>query len=127
LPIGVQLGQPLAGPRPAGEKNPGAACNNQVMNPGAHLLAPGTGAVWLRVGTLLDGTSLVPVRDGHLVYSADTILHAGAEPPPATVLRPGQTAPDAVLPQYTVLPGLIEAHAHLFLEGGEENPVKRAV
>jgi imidazolonepropionase-like amidohydrolase len=92
----------------------------------ADLLMPGTGLVWLRVGTLLDGIGSAPVLDGHLVYSADTILHAGAEPPPAALLRPGQAAPDAVLPRHTVLPGLIEAHAHLFLEGGEEDPVKRA-
>jgi imidazolonepropionase-like amidohydrolase len=96
------------------------------MKPAAELLAPGAGVVWVRVGTLLDGTSSAAMRDAHLVYSADTILHAGAEPPPAGVLRAGQTEPDAVLPAHTVLPGLIEAHAHLFLEGGEEDPAKRA-
>ena len=34
--------------------------------------------------------------------------------------------PDLDLPDHTLLPGLIEAHAHLFLEGGELNLEKRS-
>ncbi len=81
--------------------------------------------VWLQVGTLFDGLGST-VRDGHLVYEANGIRHAGAAPPLADVLRPGQTRPDAILPAHTVLPGLVEAHAHLFLEGGEADPARRA-
>jgi len=96
------------------------------MKDTAELLAARAGPVWLCVGTFLDGVSSAPVRDAHVVYDAGTIRHAGAGLPPASVLRPGQSAPDADLPGHTVLPGLIEAHAHLALEGGVEDPARRA-
>ncbi len=95
------------------------------MNLSPELLSAAGGPVWLQAGTLLDGLG-APRRAGHLIYDATRILYAGAEAPPAALLRPGQAAPDAVLPGHTVLPGLIEAHAHMFLEGGEENPERRA-
>jgi imidazolonepropionase-like amidohydrolase len=82
--------------------------------------------IWLRVGTLLDGVGTVPLRAAHLVYDAEEILFVGETPPPADVLNPEQRAPDADLRDYTLLPGLIEAHAHLFLEGGELNADKRS-
>jgi imidazolonepropionase-like amidohydrolase len=83
--------------------------------------------IWLQVGTLLDGSSTAPLRNAHLVYDASTIRYVGGtnSPPPTDLLKPGQTAPDAILPHHTMLPGLIEAHAHLFLEGGELNLEKR--
>lgn len=89
---------------------------------------PAAGAVWLHVGTLLDGTSTRPGRDAHVVYSGARILFVGVEgrTPPREVLREAQTAPDVVAPDATLLPGLIEAHAHLFLEGGELDADKRA-
>src|SRR4029077_3676441 len=62
----------------------------------------------------------------HVVYDRNGILFTDAKTsPPANLLNPGQRAPDADLPEYTLLPGLIEAHAHLFLEGGELNLEKR--
>lgn len=78
-------------------------------------------ALWLRVGTLLDGTCTTPRREAHVVYDATQIRFVGSDGrmPPRELLREGQTAPDADLPDATLLPGLIEAHAHLFLEGGE--------
>ena len=84
--------------------------------------------LWLRVGTLLDGSSTVPLRDAHVIYNATEILFVGAgdRTPPATLLRPGQVQPDVHEPEATLLPGLIEAHAHLFLEGGELDAGKRA-
>ncbi len=84
--------------------------------------------VWLHVGTLLDGTSTVPARDAHVVYDAGAIRFVGREGrlPPAALVRPGQTAPDVVAPDATLLPGLIDAHTHLFLEGGELDLEKRA-
>src|SRR5690606_19631238 len=87
-----------------------------------------TEPVWLHVGTLLDGSSSQPRRDAHIVYNARTILFVGSEgsTPPRELLRPGQRAPDASAPEATLLPGLIEAHAHLFLEGGELDPDVRA-
>ena len=90
-------------------------------------LASERGPVWLRVGTLLDGVSTQPMRNAHLVFDDDGILHIGDEatPPPKDFLKPGQCAPDHDLPEFTVLPGLIDAHAHLFLEGGELDFAKR--
>jgi imidazolonepropionase-like amidohydrolase len=86
-------------------------------------------AVWLRVGTLLDGTSTAPARDAHIVYDATAIRFVGRDgkTPPSELVRAGQTAPDADLPDATLLPGLTDAHAHLFLEGGELDADKRAV
>lgn len=84
--------------------------------------------VWLRVGTLLDGTSAAPLREADVVYDARSILHVGRDrqPPPAGLLASGQQDPDLDAPEATLLPGLIEAHAHLFLEGGELDPDRRA-
>ena len=82
--------------------------------------------VWLRVGTLFDGERTV--RGGaHVVYDARGIrfVGEGSATPPADLLRAGQSAPDADLPEFTLLPGLIEAHAHLFLQGGELDFEKR--
>lgn len=84
--------------------------------------------IWLRVGTLLDGTSTTPVRDAHVVYNCTAIQFVGRDgrTPPRELLRPGQDKPDVEGPDCTLLPGLIEAHAHLFLEGGELALDKRA-
>ena len=84
--------------------------------------------IWLHVGTLLDGTSTAPAKDAHVVYDAAGIRFVGRDGqiPPRDLIRPGQTTPDVVAPDATLLPGLIEAHAHLFLEGGELDLEKRA-
>ena len=74
--------------------------------------------IWLCVGTLLDGVSTKPLRNAHIVYDSKQILFAGENPPPADLVNPGRHEPELQLPDYTLLPGLIEAHAHLFLEGG---------
>jgi imidazolonepropionase-like amidohydrolase len=84
-------------------------------------------SVWLRVGTLIDGFSAKPLKEIHVVYDAKSIRYVGDADafPPADLLNPGQTQPDVELRDFTLLPGLIEAHAHLFLEGGELNFEKR--
>jgi imidazolonepropionase-like amidohydrolase len=82
--------------------------------------------VWLRVGTLLDGVSTRPLRNAHIVHDAKEILFVGENSPPANLLKAGQREPDLDLPDATLLPGLIEAHAHFFLEGGELGLDKRA-
>lgn len=82
--------------------------------------------IWLRVGTLLDGVGTQPLRSAHVVYDTSQILYAGEGSPPKDLLNPGQQGPDCELPDYTLLPGLIEAHAHFFLEGGELDVDKRA-
>lgn len=78
---------------------------------------------WLRVGRGFDGEAVR--ADLHVVYEGATLLHVGG-PPPLGVLRAGQTEPDLHLPRHTILPGLIEAHSHLFLAGGELHPDRRA-
>jgi imidazolonepropionase-like amidohydrolase len=82
--------------------------------------------VWIRVGCLLDGVS-PPKKDVHLVYDAEKIRYVGAgqDSPPAEMLRAAQTAPDAVLEDCTVLPGLIDGHTHIFLQGAELDFEKR--
>ncbi len=82
--------------------------------------------IWLNVGTLLDGLSTRPLRNAHVVYDKHQILYVGENSPPAELLNPDTHAPDSVLLDYTLLPGLIEAHAHFFLEGGELDLEKRA-
>jgi imidazolonepropionase-like amidohydrolase len=84
--------------------------------------------IWVRVGTLLDGDSTQPIRNASIVYNRTAIQFVGRDgaTPPRELLRDGQTAPDVDAPDVTLLPGLIEAHAHLFLEGGELNADKRA-
>lgn len=85
-----------------------------------------TGApVWLRVGTLFAGDGIGALRDAHLVYRAEEILYVGTAAPPRHLLAPQAREPAVHLPDHTVLPGLIEAHAHLFLEGGQENTERR--
>jgi imidazolonepropionase-like amidohydrolase len=74
------------------------------------------------------GSAAAPLRDAHIVYSKAEVLYAGTETPPAELVKNGKTAttPDAELPDYTLLPGLIDAHTHMFLEGGELDLDKRA-
>ena len=83
-------------------------------------------SVWVRVGTLLDGVSTKPLRNAHVVYGKNEILFVGENSPPTTFLNPHQREPDLDLLDHTLLPGLIEAHAHFFLEGGELNLDKRS-
>jgi imidazolonepropionase-like amidohydrolase len=82
--------------------------------------------IWLRVGTLLDGVSAAPLRNANIVYDRKSILFAGEDLPPRELLNAGHTEPDHDLPQYTLLPGLTDAHTHFFLEGGELDPDKRS-
>ena len=75
--------------------------------------------VWLQVGRLIDGVSDSAIRDAHLVFDAKQIRYVGTgdQPPPVEHLAAGQSEPDAVLAHVTALPCLIDAHAHLFLDG----------
>jgi imidazolonepropionase-like amidohydrolase len=82
--------------------------------------------VWLCVGTLLDGVSAAPLHRANVVYNKTSILFAGEGLPPRDLLSAGRTEPDHDLPQFTLLPGLTDAHTHFFLEGGELDPDKRA-
>lgn len=92
----------------------------------AETLRPLGEPIWLRVGNVFTGREVTPLRDAHFVYDATGILYVGPAEPPAAMVRAGQKGPDHMLPGHTLLPGLIDAHTHLFLEGGEEDPTKRA-
>ncbi|HEY1921714.1 MAG TPA: hypothetical protein VGG44_03025, partial [Tepidisphaeraceae bacterium] len=75
--------------------------------------------VWLRVGRLIDGVSDRPVADANIVFEAGQIRFVGADgkTPPRDDIAEGQDSPDVILAHCTLLPCLIEAHAHAFLEG----------
>src|SRR5687768_7617105 len=77
--------------------------------------------VWLRVGQLVDGVSDRPLRDANIVFDVMQIRFVGSELPPPEHLAAGANAPDALLSDVTVLPCLIEGHAHLFLAGAPVN------
>jgi imidazolonepropionase-like amidohydrolase len=96
--------------------------------PEIDLISPQTDdrRIWLRVGTLLDGVSTVPLQNANIVYDRKSILYAGEGLPPRDLLNAGHKGPDHDLPQYTLLPGLTDAHTHFFLEGGELDPHKRS-
>ena len=75
--------------------------------------------VWVQVGKLFDGTSDEVLQDAHLIYDAQKIRYIGAADklPPVDMLDAKTSGPDIFLSEYTVIPGLTEAHAHLFLDG----------
>ncbi|HZZ44410.1 MAG TPA: amidohydrolase family protein [Tepidisphaeraceae bacterium] len=73
-------------------------------------------AVWVKVGRVFDGADVI--RDAYVQFDAKTILYVGARGPAA-----GEQV--LVLEEYTVLPCLIEAHAHLFLDGAPVNSEQR--
>jgi imidazolonepropionase-like amidohydrolase len=75
--------------------------------------------IWLRVGQLIDGLSDRCLRHADLVFDSRQIRFVGDNggQPAAELLAPGQNKPDAELADWSVLPCLIEAHAHLFLDG----------
>ena len=86
-----------------------------------------TRPVWLRVGQLVDGFSASVIRDASVVFDADSVRFVGTngQSPDASHVAPGYSAPDAVLPKATLLPMLIEAHAHMFLDGAPIDPTDR--
>ncbi len=77
--------------------------------------------IWLSVGNLIDGISDKPMKNAHVVYNRDGFVFVGdhLQSPPKNLLPPGRNRPNLELPDYTLLPGLIDAHTHLFLHGGE--------
>jgi imidazolonepropionase-like amidohydrolase len=86
-----------------------------------------TRPIWLRVGRLIDGISDRPIPNANIVFEASQIRFVGPEgkTPPQQDIAAGQTAPDAILPNCTLLPCLIEAHAHAFLDGAPINSQER--
>jgi imidazolonepropionase-like amidohydrolase len=100
---------------------------NSSSDPITEVLSSIVGPIWLKVGQMFCGTDHTVIADAHIVYDADGIRHAGPESPSRDLIRMGQEKPDLYLPDHTILPGLTDAHTHLFLEGGETDPAKRSV
>lgn len=75
--------------------------------------------VWLRIGRLFDGTGYEVLSDVHFVFDPVQVRYVGSADrlPSSSVLGDERRQPDLVLPDFTLLPGLVEAHAHLFLDG----------
>jgi imidazolonepropionase-like amidohydrolase len=72
----------------------------------------------VRAGALIDGTSAAPRRDQVIVVRGNRIEKVGAQ---SSIAIPG----DALvidLSRATVLPGLIDSHTHIFLQG--EDPAE---
>lgn len=89
--------------------------------PALRRLLAGPQPIWLRVGRIFDGERALPGALTDLVFDRRSILHvaSAADPPPTRILREGCQAPDLVLEDHVALPGLIDSHTHLFLQGGE--------
>lgn len=81
--------------------------------------------IWLCVGKLMDGSLSPPMANAHIVFDREVIYYVGPDAPPPDAVKPGQAQPDAVLPDAVLLPGLIDGHTHIFLEGGELDFEKR--
>lgn len=97
------------------------------MNSNIDILKNSNNAVlWIQVGTLFDGTSKEVSNNAHIVFDNNEILFVGAEGelPPESLIVDNQLI-KIDLSAYTMLPGLIDAHAHIFLEGAERNFEKR--
>jgi imidazolonepropionase-like amidohydrolase len=75
--------------------------------------------VWLRVGQLVDGQCNLPRSEANVVFDATQIYEVATDGarPTTDHLAPGQRNPDVDLPNFTLLPCLIEAHSHMFLQG----------
>ena len=84
--------------------------------------------VWLHCGAMIDGTGKSVRRDAHVVYDRHAIrfVGCGRDMPPPHVLKPDQVAPDVVAHDQVLLPGLCDAHTHLFLDGAELDVERRA-
>src|SRR5438105_10483745 len=72
---------------------------------------PNPGIVVIHAGTLIDGVSSEPRQNQYIVVRNNRIESVGAETPNF----PGAEAID--LSRATVLPGLIDSHTHMFLQG----------
>jgi imidazolonepropionase-like amidohydrolase len=89
---------------------------------------PPDGLVWLHAGTLVDGGGGSPARDVHVVYDRAGIRWIGppGQTPPRDLLRGAPRHPDIDATGFTLLPMLVESHAHLAFAGGDTNAESRA-
>src|SRR5271154_1529903 len=90
-------------------------CASAQRQPAAE--APASTTV-IRAGTLIDGVSAAARRDQAVVIRGNRIESVGAWA--AAKVPPGATVID--LSGATVLPGMIDTHTHIFLQG--EDPAE---
>ncbi len=76
----------------------------------------------IRAGVLIDGVSASPRRDVIITIHGNTITDVANAGPATTPLSLPAGANFIDLSQATVLPGLIDAHTHIFLQG--EDPAE---
>jgi imidazolonepropionase-like amidohydrolase len=80
--------------------------------------APPPAVTLIRAGVLIDGTSAEPKRDQAILVRGGRIERVG----PASAVTAPEGAAVVDLSRATVLPGLIDSHTHLFLQG--EDPAE---
>ena len=88
-------------------------------------ITPDNPVRWIQVGQLLDAKNRRVLKNAHLVYDQNEILHVGTDSPDPDILS-GHRRPDLQLQDSTAMAGLIEGHSHTFLEGAELIAEKRA-
>ncbi len=44
-------------------------------------------ARWLQVGSLIDGESETPIKNGHIVFNAESIIYVGANAPASSFVN----------------------------------------
>lgn len=79
---------------------------------------------WLQVGQMLVARERRLTEKVHVVYERKGILYCGAQTPECTLT--GKDKPDVELSAGLLIPPLIDAHTHVFLEGGELDAQKRS-
>ncbi len=72
--------------------------------------------VLIRAGRLIDGVSATPRVDQGILVTGDRITRVG---PYAELAGAARDAEQVDLSRHTVLPGLIDAHTHVFLDGSD--------
>ena len=65
----------------------------------------------IRAGRLIDGRSAMPTEDGAILVEGSKIVMAG--PAARVAAPPGESPRELSFPEGTLLPGLIDVHAHL--------------
>jgi imidazolonepropionase-like amidohydrolase len=83
---------------------------------GAQTPAPSDRRVLVRAGKLIDVATDGAKSDQGILITGDRITRVG---PYADVAAAAGAAERVDLSRYTVLPGLIDAHTHVFLDGGD--------
>jgi imidazolonepropionase-like amidohydrolase len=91
-----------------------------ALEPSLAQTPAGSGAIVLTGARIIDGTGRAPIQNGTIVINNGRIEAVGA--PAAVKIPAGATRVD--LAGKTVIPGLINAHAHVNVDPGSTMPVR---